>query len=176
MHLKQIILSSLEYNLWVNEQYDKWLSDKSDVVLTSHVDSSFPSMLLTLQHILQTQEYWWSVLMERQNIAVERQEEDGLNRDQVFDSLIENSRLILNHFNALSEDELLKTLAIKNEWFSCNFSKFEYVQQLMYHAAYHRGQVVTIGRNLGIIDAPLTDYNFWNLYKDRTDIFAGMGN
>ncbi|NQD69781.1 DUF1572 family protein [Sphingobacterium shayense] len=171
MYLKQIILNSLEYNLWVNEQYYKWLSDKSDILLTTHVESSFSSILHTLHHILQTQEYWWSVIKEQQDIAVEREVTD-LDRGQIFDSLIGSSRLLVSYFKELDQEELLKTVEIKNEWFTCNFSKFEYVQQLTYHAAYHRGQVVTIGRALGVVDAPLTDYNFWNLYKDRVDMFA----
>ncbi len=175
MHLKNIILSSLEYNLWVNEQYSQWLSDKSDELLNKYVDSSFPSILLTLQHILRTQEYWWSVLLEKQNIAIEG-DEAALGRDQIFDTLIENSKRILKYFKDQEQDELLKTVEITNEWFSCNFSKYEYVQQLMYHSTYHRGQVVTIARNLNVVDAPLTDYNFWNLYKDRKDVFTGIGH
>jgi uncharacterized damage-inducible protein DinB len=33
----------------------------------------------------------------------------------------------------------------------------------MNHSTYHRGQIVTMGRNLGFTDAPMTDYNFYNV-------------
>jgi uncharacterized damage-inducible protein DinB len=36
--------------------------------------------------------------------------------------------------------------------------------QVMNHSTYHRGQIITIGRNLGFTDAPMTDYNFYNIH------------
>jgi len=33
----------------------------------------------------------------------------------------------------------------------------------MSHSTYHRGQIITIGRNLGMTDAPMTDFNFYLL-------------
>lgn len=176
MDLKKIIVNSLEYNLWVNEQYCHWLSEKSDVLLNMHVESSFPSILLTIQHILHTQKYWSSVLQGQLNLPIEQNqidpEQPKLDRKTIFTSLIESSRNVLQYIKGLNDSELLKSVEIKNEWFTCDFTKLEYVQQLTFHGAYHRGQIITIGRNIGIVDAPLTDYNFWNLYKDRTELVA----
>ena len=31
------------------------------------------------------------------------------------------------------------------------------------HLCLHRGQLTTIGRNLGLTDVPTTDYNFYNM-------------
>jgi uncharacterized damage-inducible protein DinB len=46
-------------------------------------------------------------------------------------------------------------------WAEATRGRFDFIQHAMNHSTYHRGQLVTIGRNLGYIDAPMTDYNFY---------------
>ncbi|MGE8425692.1 MAG: DinB family protein, partial [Sphingobacterium siyangense] len=57
MSLKTLITKSAEYNDWVVNKYINWLADKSDDQLNQEVPSIFPTILKTLNHILQTQEY-----------------------------------------------------------------------------------------------------------------------
>jgi uncharacterized damage-inducible protein DinB len=45
--------------------------------------------------------------------------------------------------------------------------RFEMLQQCFNHGTYHRGQIVTLGRNLKITDAPATDYFFYLEEKKR---------
>ncbi|MFB6801427.1 DinB family protein [Peribacillus butanolivorans] len=35
----------------------------------------------------------------------------------------------------------------------------------MNHSTYHRGQIITIGRNVGLTDAPMTDFNIYNFLE-----------
>ena len=61
-----------------------------------------------------------------------------------------------------SDDVQAKTL-IESPWFQCDFNNFEYIMHYANHSTYHRGQVITIGRSLGFTDAPMTDYNLYNI-------------
>jgi uncharacterized damage-inducible protein DinB len=64
---------------------------------------------------------------------------------------------------SLSEEELTKKIKIESPWFQCELPKYDYLLQVINHGTYHRGQIVTIGRNIGITDATNTDYNFYNV-------------
>lgn len=41
--------------------------------------------------------------------------------------------------------------------------RYEFLHHCLNHSTYHRGQVVTIGRNVSLCDAPMTDFNYYNM-------------
>ncbi|WP_312339307.1 DinB family protein [Sphingobacterium sp.] len=164
MSLKTLITKSVEYNNWVVNKYINWLADKSDDQLNQEVPSSFPTILKTLNHILQTQEYWWSHISERNDFDFEKKR---TTKEEIFEALRRNSVQLVDYVHKLSELDLEKNIKVESPWFQCDFTKYEYIQQLILHGTYHRGQIVTMGRAIGITDAPMTDFNYWNIYKDQ---------
>ncbi|UWX60455.1 DinB family protein [Chryseobacterium oranimense] len=164
MSLKTLITHSVQYNNWVVSKYIDWLSEKSDEQLNQEVISSFPTILLTLHHIWQTQEYWWSHISGADfNFA---EISAAMSKEEIFAGIKKNSQKLADYVETLSEEDLTENVKIDSPWFQCDFSKYEYIQHAIIHGTYHRGQIVTMGRNVGITDAPMTDYNFWNIYKD----------
>ncbi|MGJ1228100.1 DinB family protein [Sphingobacterium siyangense] len=164
MSLKTLITKSVEYNNWVVNKYINWLADKSDDQLNQEVPSSFPTILKTLNHILQTQEYWWSHIAESNDFDFEKKR---TTKEEIFEALRRNSVQLVDYVHKLSELDLEKNIKVESPWFQCDFTKYEYIQQLILHGTYHRGQIVTMGRAIGITDAPMTDFNYWNIYKDQ---------
>ncbi|HAE68013.1 MULTISPECIES: DinB family protein [Sphingobacterium] len=164
MSLKTLITKSAEYNDWVVNKYINWLADKSDDQLNQEVPSSFPTILKTLNHILQTQEYWWSHISESNDFDFEKKR---TTKEEIFEALRRSSVQLVDYINKLSELDLEKNIKVESPWFQCDFTKYEYIQQLILHGTYHRGQIVTMGRAIGITDAPMTDFNYWNIYKDQ---------
>lgn len=164
MSLKTLITKSAEYNNWVVNKYINWLADKSDDQLNQEVPSSFPTILKTLNHILQTQEYWWSHISESNDFDFEKKR---TTKEEIFEALRRSSVQLVDYINKLSELDLEKNIKVESPWFQCDFTKYEYIQQLILHGTYHRGQIVTMGRAIGITDAPMTDFNYWNIYKDQ---------
>ncbi|MGE8381113.1 MAG: DinB family protein, partial [Sphingobacterium sp.] len=114
--------------------------------------------------IWQTQEYWWSHISERNDFDFEK---TFSNKEDIFNAIKDSSQKLQDYVEGLSEQDLEKNVKVESPWFQCDFSKYEYIQHLIIHGTYHRGQTVTMGRNIGITDAPMTDYNFWNIYKDQ---------
>ncbi len=165
MSLKTLITHSVQYNNWVVNKYIDWLSTKSDEQLNQEVISSFPTILTTLHHIWQTQEYWWAYIAENSDFDFAKISA-AVTKDEIFNGIKTNSQKLMDYVQSLSEEDLAKNVKIESPWFQCDFSKFEYIQHAIIHGTYHRGQIVTMGRNVGITDAPMTDYNFWNVYKD----------
>ncbi|MFP8893173.1 MULTISPECIES: DinB family protein [Chryseobacterium] len=166
MSLKTLVSKSAQYNNWVVNKYIDWLSTKSDEQLNQETISSFPTILKTLHHIWQTQEYWWSHISEKDDFDFVKTAETT-SKEDVFNAIKNNSQKLVDYVESLSEEDLSKNVKIESQWFQCDFSKYEYIQHAILHSTYHRGQIVTMGRNIGITDAPMTDFNFWNIYKDQ---------
>lgn len=163
MSLKRIMSNYADYNLWVNQQFVNWLSPKSDELLNAEVPSSFSTIMKTLDHIWSTEEYWFSVISE--SSLSEKKEESELSKEEIFAGLLNSSTKLKHLINSLSEEDLIKEVKIVNPWFECELPISEYLIQVINHGTYHRGQIVTIGRNVGITDASNTDYNFYNVVK-----------
>lgn len=154
-----------DYNLWVNQQFVNWLSSKSDELLNAEVQSSFSTIMKTLDHIWSTEEYWFSVISE--NDMAEKKPESELSKEEIFQGLLNSSTRLKHLINSLSEEDLMKEVKITNPWFECELPVSDYLLQVINHGTYHRGQIVTMGRNIGITDASNTDYNFYNVVKQK---------
>ena len=165
MSLKKIMSNYADYNLWVNQQFVNWLSPKSDELLYAEVPSSFSTIMKTLDDIWSTEEYWFSVISE--TAPTEKKAENELSRDQIFEGLLNASAKLKQFIHSLSEEDLVKEVKITNPWFECELPISEYLIQVINHGTYHRGQIVTMGRNIGITDASNTDYNFYNVVKQK---------
>ncbi|RZJ49532.1 MAG: damage-inducible protein DinB [Chryseobacterium sp.] len=124
----------------------------------------YSSISKTLLHIWETEEYWYSVIAET---AFERKENVALSTREIFEGLLQSSTKLAECIKSLSEEELSKEIKIENPWFQCELPLSEYLLQVVNHGTYHRGQIVTIGRNIGITDASNTDYNFYNVVKNQ---------
>lgn len=164
MNLQTSITDFANYNLWANQQYVNWLSTKTEAQLNQEVPSSYSSILKTLNHIWGVEEYWYSIITQTEGFE-NRFAVTHLNADEIFKGLINRSALLVNAIKLLTEAELVEKLAVINPWFEGNLLRYEYVQQTVNHATYHRGQIVTMGRNIDITDAPVTDYIFFAVAK-----------
>ena len=165
MSLKRIMSNYADYNLWVNQQFVNWLSPKSDELLYTEMPSSFPTIMKTLDHIWSTEEYWFSIISE--SSLSEKKAESELSKEEIFAGLLHSSTKLKHLINSLSEEDLVKEVEIINPWFECELPISEYLIQVINHGTYHRGQIVTMGRNIGITDATNTDYNFYNVVKQQ---------
>lgn len=81
--------------------------------------------------------------------------------------LVNSSTRLAELIRTFTEEELSKKVKIESPWFQCDLPKYEYLMQVINHGTYHRGQIVTIGRNIGIADATNTDYNYYNVVKNN---------
>lgn len=165
MSLKKIMSNYADYNLWVNQQFVNWLSPKPDELLYAEVPSSFSTIVKTLDHIWSTEEYWFYVISETD--LLEKKPENELSKEEIFAGLLNSSTKLKHLINSLSEEDLMKEVKIVNPWFECELPVSDYLLQVINHGTYHRGQIVTMGRNIGITDASNTDYNFYNVVKQQ---------
>ncbi|MBS1489047.1 MAG: DinB family protein [Bacteroidetes bacterium] len=164
MSLQKFMANNANYHSWATQKFVEWLSPKSDELLHKEVPSSFNSIIKTLNHIWATDEYWYSIIAETSEFE-NRSGINEYNSKEIFDGIVHRANEISKLIASYNEEKLSKLVKIETPWFKCELPKYEYLQQLINHATYHRGQIVTIGRNVGITDGSNTDYNFYNIYK-----------
>lgn len=161
MSLQKLISDLAEFNAWANRRYSEWLAPYPDDVLAREIPSSCPSIIRTLKHIWEAQEYWYGAVAETDDFVRVWEIEDPT-RKIILDGLRSNGRKLAEFVMTQSDDDLSKRLRIDNDWLNCDLMKYEYLQQVFHHATYHRGQIVTIAHGFGITGAPATDFLVWS--------------
>jgi uncharacterized damage-inducible protein DinB len=151
------------YNLWANRTLVDYLKSKPAELMDAEVASSFPSLRETLIHIWDTQRFWLAVLQEVPPPPSFRMEGFHGSLEEVFDGIVEQSLEFAIYLETLSDTALLEEVEFDTPWVSGRQPRFEFTHHCLNHSTYHRGQLITIGRNLGFTDAPMTDYNFYLL-------------
>lgn len=152
----------IRYNAWANTTLVNWLRTKEESVLEQEVASSFPSVRKTLFHILQAQQYWLSIIRRDETPNINWEESKTL--EEVFSAIVAQSEEFVAFLDSMTADQIDEKTMVVSPWFQSDFANFEYIMHVVNHGTYHRGQITTIGRNLGFTDAPMTDYNFFNIH------------
>jgi uncharacterized damage-inducible protein DinB len=155
---KNELVDLLAYNFWANQRlhgvFEKMDSGLADVPVVS----SFKSLRLSLEHLAGAEVVWFL-----------RLKGNAVTRFPVFDqnrfpdpAWMEASRNLL----LLAEQSSLAFLNsdityhnFKGENFNNKVSGI--IKHVVNHGSFHRGQVVTILRTLGINTIPSTDYIQW---------------
>lgn len=168
---QSLINDYASYNAWANLQLVNWLKTKPLEIMDTEVPSSFPTIKGTLVHILQTQCFWENILMEV-SFTENHLDAQQSATEEIFHEIVTQSKLFSDNIHSFKEEELYAKIAIVTPWFSSNQPRYELIKHCMNHSTYHRGQIITMARNLGLTDAPMTDFNFYLLMvKKSTDQF-----
>lgn len=157
MGLQHLIHELVDFNDWANRRYLDWLAPQPDELLARGTPSSYPSIVKTLGHIWEAQEYWYGAVAESEDFVKVWEIEDPT-RPMICEGLLSSSDKLLKTVRSMSDDDLSKRLRIDNDWLNCDLRKYEYLQQVVHHATYHRGQIVTMAHALGITGAPSADF------------------
>ncbi len=159
-----LLQSYAHYNQWANRQLVDWLRTKPAELLDQPVPSSFPSLRKTLVHINNTQAFWLAAVQQTERVFTANEAEpEPKSLEEVLASLVSQSEELAHYVGSLTDASLAEGCSLSTPWFDSHQPRFEFIHHCLNHSTYHRGQLVTIGRNLGFTDAPMTDYNFYLL-------------
>ncbi|WP_062052772.1 DinB family protein [Aquimarina longa] len=150
----------VNYNLWANKRLLTWLKTNGQESLTKECQSSFSNILNTVNHILDGQIFYYCILKEQ---PLERSWENTI--EEILKGLIEQSEVFVDYIKSqksLHEFRFLKTKTLEG-----NFTQSELVQHCMNHSTFHRGQIITMGHQLGLTKAPSTDMLFFFIQRNK---------
>ncbi len=155
--MKQIFEQYASYNVWANQQMIDTVSALPEEILKETVKSSFSSIQLTLLHMWNTESAWWQRLKLVENIQTAGNTSNST--QEIGAGLLAQSI----QWQAWVEKSTLAGL--EHEFIYRNSKKQQFKQpvyqmllHLFNHAAYHRGQLVTILRQLEFTTIPATDF------------------
>lgn len=155
MYLQNLTSRLLQYNRWANERLTAWLLTLDRNMLYENTGSSFGTIDKTLQHILAAQRYWYPILASGQIMEFDQASKEHA-VDAVIAELVTSSHQFVDSFSILSEQQLLERIQASDS----TQSRYEYILHVVNHGSYHRGQIVTLCRALGVTgEIPVTDYD-----------------
>jgi len=141
------------YNTWANRQMADWLRQAGQERMNREMESSFPTLHRTVMHLWGAETGWLSTV---QNREWERPAEIT-DADELLDAFIATSTSFEAHVTALSDQEM----AGRRKVGKSEMAVEDIVHHVFNHATYHRGQLITMGRQVGLPDPPRTDYIYY---------------
>lgn len=156
--MKQLLMQYAAYNLWAHQRLADVALQLSEKQQNQEIISSFASIQKTFQHILNAESIWWQRLKLQEHIIVP-DEKQTFSLQEIVAGLLGQSEKWKLWVDEATETALQHVFAYYN-------SKKEYFKQpvwqmlvhLFNHGTYHRGQLVTMYRQLGLEKIPPTDF------------------
>lgn len=159
--MKNMLKQYATYNNWANQKLLETISQLNEAQQYQEINSSFPGIFKTLLHMLDAENIWWQRLKLAEQIVRPSEHFSGnfaeLQKRLLFQSGQWNERV-----ENASENQLRHVFAYQNskrEQFKQTVN--EVLIHLFNHGTYHRGQLVTMLRQLGIEKIPATDFIVW---------------
>jgi uncharacterized damage-inducible protein DinB len=154
----------LLYTLWADRQMLGAVAGVAPEDLVRNTGSSFPSLLATLAHVLGCQRMWLSRLAGRPLDRVPGID-DFPDADSLAAGWADTAAEMEFFLASLSDDQLAAEITWSNTK-GQTFTRplWQPVLQLVNHSTYHRGQAVTMLRQLGY-GAPSTDLIYFLLER-----------
>ncbi len=156
--MKQIFTQYAAYNLWANTQFAESISGLTPSYFDKEIESSFPSIRATINHI-RAAEYIWLNRLQGNSITEWPQYDPNEKPKEVAAAWLKGSQTLALRIEKLLDtdfDGLYNYLDM-----SGNPRRDMLNDMLMHvfnHSTYHRGQLVTLFRQTGIGNIPRTDY------------------
>lgn len=163
--MKGILLELAVYHSWANQTLLSAIVNLPDEVQKKDVVSSFSSLYTTVVHMWNAEYIWWQRLKLQERIIGPAETFSGSLKEAQYNILNQNKKWE-EWLQAAQDYQLQHVFQYKN-------SKGEQFKQPVYqmmmhvfnHATYHRGQLVTILRQLDIKKIPATDFIVWSRKK-----------
>jgi uncharacterized damage-inducible protein DinB len=147
------------YNKWANDLLLSVIeSELSEESLDKEITTSFPSLRKTVYHIWDAEFIWLKRLNGEPFSTTPGKEFKGA-FSIVRKNILSLDDEIIDYVSGLDEQRLNSFFSYKNIEGKLFTNKiWQSIHHCMNHSTYHRGQVVTIIRQLGIVDVPSTDF------------------
>ena len=163
--MKEILLPLASYNVWANGLLIDTIRLLPEEKTTETIISSFDSLLKTLLHMWDAESIWWQRMKLSEKIIVPSADFNG-NITEVIQNLQQLDKQWLEWIQSVQERMFQHEFIYQNakrEQFKQPL--FQMLLHLFNHNTYHRGQLVTMLRQLGIEKLPQTDFIVWSRKK-----------
>jgi uncharacterized damage-inducible protein DinB len=151
-----------DYNLWANQQIVQWLKQASPEQFQQEVPSSFNTLEKTVAHLWHAEFGWLCTIEDR---PWSRPDTTFSHPLHMLDAFLATSEQFQESILSLKQEDLQQTRALGSSQKPVTIA--DIVLHVCNHATYHRGQLITMGRQVGLPDPPRTDYIYFVMQQVR---------
>ena len=159
--MKNLLAQYAAYNLWANNALVESIAELPEEDQTRTVTSSFPSLHATLLHMWDAESIWWQRIKLQEQI-IRPSETVSADVNAARKGLLDQSKQWCNWVQEAQPH------MFEHEFIYRNFRRETFKQpvwqvllHLFNHSTYHRGQLITLLRQLGSTTIPNTDFIAW---------------
>jgi len=154
---KAFYLSLAAYNRWANGKAAAWLAEITDDQWQQTVASSFESVMQTAIHIASAQKIWVDFWKAESNPVYLSSCFTGT-KSELIHLLLESSKNLQAFIENYPEENYTNSISfLYPDGRKGAMPFWQTVSHIINHSTYHRGQLVTLLRNVGYTNFSSTD-------------------
>jgi uncharacterized damage-inducible protein DinB len=164
---KEYFITLAEYNIWANNIVHSWFDKISDEQWEQNIVSSFTSLSATALHTASAETIW----LDRLNKVTQPRWLTNIvkgGKKEVQDAWKDSTAGLKSFVENFDETKLPDIVSFKRTTGDTRELKFcQIFAHVFNHSTYHRGQIVTILRQVGFTDISSIDLStfFWSKKK-----------
>ena len=159
--MKELLKQLAAYNVWATQRITDVILSLPEEKQKAEIASSFNSLHTTILHIWDAESIWWQRMKLHERFVRPSDNPKGSTRD-VINGLLSQSKLWeawLSNASELSLDHVFQYYNNKKEPVKMHI--YQMISHVFNHRTYHRGQLITMRRQLGVEKLPGTDFVLW---------------
>jgi uncharacterized damage-inducible protein DinB len=156
--MKEMVAQYVAYGYWANRQLVELISSLPEDKPLQDVPSSFRSLYATILHMWDADSAWWQRIKMTERVIIPSENFKGDLQELARQFLMQNQQWIefVNNTTDAGLDHVFQYYNSKKEYFKQPV--WQVILHAHNHATFHRGQLVTMLRFLGIEKIPSTDF------------------
>jgi uncharacterized damage-inducible protein DinB len=155
--MKEMLQQYAAYNIWATKTIIDRINKLPNEKIMQEVASSFPSIYKTVNHMWLAEEAWWLRIKLVENPVLQSEKFTGTFAEQ-YSHLAKQSALWNEWVNNANDNQLNHVFAYVRNKEQYKMVVHDMLLHVFNHATYHRGQLVTMLRQLGEDKIPSTDF------------------
>jgi uncharacterized damage-inducible protein DinB len=159
--MTELLTKYAHFNLWANQRITDAVLKLDEHQQQKVLKSSFPNIYATALHLWDVESGWFQ-RVHQHTFVLFPSKTFNPNMKEVVNGLLAQSDQWVNYVSSLSEADLHHHIAYRNmAGDAFNQELYLLIHHLFNHQTYHRGQLVTMMREVGAMEIPGTDFITW---------------
>ena len=159
--MKRHIYTQVDYNLWANQRIIDLLSSLDSEVIDQPISNSFPTIKETLKHLQYAESIWLQRIQLDEHTSIPWPDTNPT-APQLYSDIIKGSNDLTEYVFDITKKDLNRKISfIPGEGSNLSDTIERILYHVVNHSTYHRGQVITMLKQLGIKEAVSTDLFFY---------------
>ncbi len=161
--MRSLLLEYAQYNVWANQQFLKLLEACTPEQVTQKIVSSFPTLKDTVYHMWSAEDVW-NQRLRRVERPVWQAGIFAGNFEEALNNWRQASKKLLEFVEEKTDEDVndaIEYADLLDRPYSLPI--YAGLMQVLNHATYHRGQLVTMLRQVGFTEIPQTDFHFYKM-------------